>query len=148
MGQASFSLGRLARDGKAGKWSWKKSNRKKGLFEFESDTKSQRAAKKSKQKSRQAAAAKARQKARDDARWRKAKDRTARERAFKARAEERYEQSEDQLVKLLRKVGGGAGEFVGSGAGKVRDWMSGGRSGDGDQNGGSSGSTGSGGASK
>jgi len=59
---------------------------------------------------------------------------------------ERYEQSEDQLVKLLRKVGGGAGEFVGSGAGKVRDWMSGGRSGDGDQNGGSSGSGGSGGS--
>ena len=37
-----------------------------------------------------------------------------------------FARSEDPLVKLLRRLGGGAGEvggWVGSGAGKVRDWM-------------------------
>lgn len=96
MGQTSFSLGRLARDGKTGKWSWKKSNRKKGLLDWESDSKSQKAAKKSKRKSAAAAAAKARQKAKaarekakTQARFQKAKDKAAREQSFKDRAETR-----------------------------------------------------------
>jgi Zn-dependent protease with chaperone function len=40
---------------------------------------------------------------------------------------ETFSRSEDPLFKLLRRVGGGAGDvgaWVGSGAGKVRDWMS------------------------
>jgi hypothetical protein len=39
---------------------------------------------------------------------------------------ETFTRSEDPLFKLLRRVGGGAGDvgaWVGSGAGKMRDWM-------------------------
>lgn len=105
MGHASFSLGMLARDGKTGKWSWKKSNRKKGLFEFESDTKSQRTAKKSKRKSTRTAAEKARQKAKADARWRKAQDRQS----FKDRAEARHEEGPQPTVTVTGVRNGSPG---------------------------------------
>jgi hypothetical protein len=39
---------------------------------------------------------------------------------------ESFRRSQDPLVNLLRRLGdGGVGEWVGSGAGRVRDWMSG-----------------------
>ncbi|MCW2639517.1 MAG: peptidase Ste24p [Dactylosporangium sp.] len=41
---------------------------------------------------------------------------------------ETFARSQDPLVSLLRRLGDGAGDWVGSGAGRVRDWMaSGGR---------------------
>ncbi|NJC70815.1 M48 family metallopeptidase [Planosporangium thailandense] len=40
---------------------------------------------------------------------------------------ETFARSQDPLVSLLRRLGDGAGEWVGSGAGRVRDWMAGGR---------------------
>jgi Zn-dependent protease with chaperone function len=39
---------------------------------------------------------------------------------------ETFARSQDPLVSLLRRLGGGAGDWVGGGAGRVRDWMAGG----------------------
>ena len=38
---------------------------------------------------------------------------------------EAFRQSQDPLVSLLRRFGDGAGDFVGAGANRVRDWMTG-----------------------
>jgi Zn-dependent protease with chaperone function len=38
---------------------------------------------------------------------------------------ETFAHSQDPLVSLLRRLGDGAGDFVGSGAGRVRDWVAG-----------------------
>jgi Zn-dependent protease with chaperone function len=40
---------------------------------------------------------------------------------------ETFARSQDPLVSLLRRLGDGAGDWVGSGAGRVRDWMGSGR---------------------
>ncbi|GAA1797314.1 M48 family metallopeptidase [Planosporangium flavigriseum] len=39
---------------------------------------------------------------------------------------ETFARSQDPLVSLLRRLGDGAGDWVGTGAGRVRDWMGGG----------------------
>src|SRR5439155_14990974 len=40
---------------------------------------------------------------------------------------EAFSRSQDPLVSLLRRFGDGAGDWVGAGANRVRDWMTGGR---------------------
>jgi Zn-dependent protease with chaperone function len=42
---------------------------------------------------------------------------------------EAFNRSQDPLMNLLRRFGGGAGDFVGTGANRIRDWMTGGGSG-------------------
>jgi hypothetical protein len=90
----SWSVGWLAWDGKKGQLSWKRANRKKGLFEAEGRTKTQREkARKARQK-RSEELGKARTKAAEEkaqakkkARYEKDKARASREQAFRARAE-------------------------------------------------------------
>lgn len=90
----SWSIGWLAWDGKKGQLSWKRANRKKGLFEAEGRTKTQREkARKARQK-RSEELGKARTKraeekaeAKKKARYDKDKARAARDQAFRARTE-------------------------------------------------------------
>jgi Zn-dependent protease with chaperone function len=60
-------------------------------------------------------------------------------RAAAASYRENFAQSQDPLVNLLKRVGDGTsdvGDWVGAGAGRVRDWMRGGRGGGGGTSGG------------
>lgn len=92
----SFTIGRWHRDGKTGKWTKRKSNRKKDWWEFEGRTKAQREKDRKARQKRSEELGKARTKAAQEkaeakkkARYEKDKARAARDQAFRARAEDR-----------------------------------------------------------
>lgn len=106
----SFSVGWLARDGKTGKWSYKKSNRKKAPVEFEGRTKAQRVKdRKARQKRSEELGkarterAEARRKDREKARFEKARQ----QQAFRDRAQTRAEEDPGPTVTVTGVWGHG-----------------------------------------